>query len=94
MVKGETALHIAVKNGNKDIIKHLIKYQGDLNKRNFKKETPLDLCKDQTDIKELLQFALSNPRSKVRVQNNIGKTYFDLQGKQGKCQSWNITRKN
>lgn len=59
---GDTPLHIAVRNKNKDIIKLLIWSKASIKTKNKKQQTPLDLCGDD---KELYEYILKN----VELQN-------------------------
>lgn len=60
-------MHLAVKKGNKEIVELLIQHQCDLQKKNKQKETALDLCKENTELAQLIQSLLPKPKSQVNL---------------------------
>jgi len=73
---GDTTLHLAVKKGNKDMVNLLIQYQCDLQKKNKRKETALDLCKENTEIAQILQGILQKPKISVNLLTFYFIRYF------------------
>ena len=62
----KTALHLAVAKGNKDVVKCLITLGADILGKTTSGKTPSDFIKNGDDeMKEILQLALSERRSKI-----------------------------
>lgn len=73
---GLTPLHLAVKNGNLDIVNFLVKAQADLETKTKSGDTPLHLAIISGKI-EIIQ-CLIDAETNINVKNNFGITPIDL----------------
>ena len=65
---GDNALHIAARKGDERMAALLLQYNCDVNKKNKKNETGLDLCLNNPRLKDLVQHKLPQP-PKIHVQH-------------------------
>jgi len=67
----KSALHLAVAKGNKDVVRCLISLGADILAKTNSGKSPYDFIKyDDNEMKEILQLALSERKSKIEKPNN------------------------
>ncbi len=71
---GDSALHIAVRNGDKRFIELILENGGDAQKKNKKKQTVIDLCNHNQDLLQYIHSVISRQKvTKNQLESKITK---------------------
>jgi ankyrin repeat protein len=65
---GNTALHVAVINGHKDVVQYLLRHGGDAHALNNKKQKPVDVA-TKAEIKQLFTL-IQEPLQVIHIYNS------------------------
>jgi len=73
---GDNALHIAARRGDERMVGLLLQYNCDVNKKNKKNETGLELCLNNPRLKDLVQHKLPQQPTKIVTSNVVNRRFI------------------